>query len=188
MSLVAEGSSWMDIKNSCKHSRKRMRVFINKRKLDSKDNNENTVKLEIARSIERELKEIEEILDNKVLYSYKSLSKRDIEMCGLTERQQEVAKLMQEKNHAEVAKVLGVDRKTVFEIFNAAIKKIEKYKASENKRLISLSPQQREIYKLVKDKKTNLEIANELNTSVDNVKKQKRKIKSKLGGTKTPHK
>ncbi|MCT4564990.1 MAG: hypothetical protein N4A68_11860 [Maledivibacter sp.] len=183
-------SSWMDIKCSCKASRKRVNEFIDKKSSIENKTIYDVVDLEIAREISRDLKNTEKELDNKILYEFDSFALEDIKNSKLTDREIEVLefRVKQHYSYERISQIFNVSKSCVYEIFLNAKKKIEKYKKIDvsEKELNKLSPQQIQIYKLINQNKTNREIAEAIHTSVDNVKKQKRKINIKLVGTKKP--
>ncbi len=186
--------SWLDIKTSCKKSRKKLTESINKINKKNDKTIQDVVDLSIERSMRRDVNDSVKKLERIVLLELNTLNEDDIKNTGLTERQLEIAILRQKMSVHKVAEELNCSISTVFEIYKSALVKIENYKrlSDKEKVLNTLSPQQKEVYKLSQENKSNAEIANKINTSIDNVKKQKRKIKQKLclkrGGLKYPKK
>ncbi|SHK61269.1 helix-turn-helix transcriptional regulator [Paramaledivibacter caminithermalis] len=177
-----EFGTWMDMKISCKESKRSLNKSIEK--LESK--NEKTiydiVDLDIEREMRRDVAEAQKIIEQKLLYEFNTLSEEDIRNARLTEKEVLVARLRQSKTIREIAGELGCFVNNIFEIYKSALKKIERYRRLKDteKILSNLSPQQRTIYKLLKQNKSNNEIAKELCTTSANIRKQKSIINKKI--------
>jgi DNA-binding NarL/FixJ family response regulator len=185
--------SWLDTKVSYCDSRRAMNKFINK--IAKKENKTiyDVVDLEKTREMKRELIKTEEEIEKKILYSgFDAFSDEDIKNSKLTEVELRVMNYKCKKHYSfrEIAIEFNWTPSTVFEIYENAKKKIEKYKKlrKENKVLNVLTTQQKNIYKLIKEGKNNMEIASELRISIGSVKKQKNRMENKLKGlTKYPN-
>lgn len=117
-------------------------------------------------------------LHKKILYSYNMLSEEELSL--FTDRQREVLELRQKYKPKKVAEILGITSDEVFNIYKQALKKIEKYNKQKLSNIqIGLSPQQEKIYILYSKGKKYTEIANELNISINTLKKQLKRIKQK---------
>lgn len=174
-------NSWTELSREYENSMKLISSYRNKIK-DSmhRKTSEELVHQEVAGSMERELKDTFKVLKSRSLYDRNSLSEEDLALPCLTDRQREVAKLRQEHSNSQVANILKLDRSVTHMIFKQALNNIEKYKKKVKEgKIVNLTPQQEKILKLHNEGLLSSEIAEKLNTSKDNVKKQLRKIRDK---------
>ncbi|SKC86899.1 hypothetical protein [Maledivibacter halophilus] len=181
-------SNWIEIKESYKESSKKINKFIQNKNIIPNKNIHDVVDLEIAREMKRDLTKTTKNLERKVLYEFNAFSLEDIKNSKLTKREVEILEY-RVKNHytfEKISVILNTKQSSIFKSYTSAKEKIERYRRMnvKEKKLSKLSPQQNRIHELLKKNKTNREIAHEINTTIDNVKKQKKKIKEKLGGTK----
>lgn len=134
-------------------------------------------------SMAADVTEIARILKEKVLYEFSSLSEDELAL--LTDRQREIAELRQRYNYREIAEILGISPKTVFDVFQKAVRNVKKIKRQGEKGLpVGLSPQQEQIYILFWIKhRTKNEIAEIMQLSCNSVKTQIKRIKAKIGVT-----
>jgi DNA-binding NarL/FixJ family response regulator len=179
--------SWLDTKVSYYDSRRKMSTFINKTAKKGNRTIHDVVDLEKAREMKRELVKTEEEIEKKILYSgLDAFSDEDIMNSNLTELEIKILdyKCKEHYSFGEISEKLNIPKSTVFKTYVNAKEKIEKYNKlkKENRELNILTFQQKEIYKLLKEGNSNCQIATQLNTSVQNIKNQKRKISMKLKG------
>jgi DNA-binding CsgD family transcriptional regulator len=177
----------MDLSISCKESRDKIREYRQQlQNLCDDVTAEELVHLELAGSMERDLNQMTAEMEKRVLYQLGAMGEQEIKDAGLTERQKEVALLRLRYSYTEIGKMLGMNAHAVFYIFQAAAKKVKKYKLSqEQDEPRGLSSQQSVIYSLYTKGKSRLEISEELNISINTVKTLLQRINKKKKGDKT---
>lgn len=182
-------NNWSELLFSYKNSRLPLEEFISEEKQVHKKNVgiDKVVSLEIARSMKRDLLEIEKELQSRIMYAMNSMKQEDMKAAGLTVKEIKIASLRQEYSNARVAEILSVDKSYVWRAYQSAVEKVLKYKIlrQNEKVLYRLSPQQKEIVKLLDQGKSQKEILDILGITLNNLKMQKNKIKKKLGVPKT---
>lgn len=130
-------------------------------------------------SMAADVTEVARILKKKVLYEFSSLSEDELAL--LTDRQREIAELRQRYNYREIAEILGISPKTVFDVFQKAVRNIKKIKHQGEKGLpVGLSPQQEQIYILYFQGKKPKEIATAIGSTYSNIRYQLSVIKKKM--------
>lgn len=180
----------MEIKCSCNKSRKSINKFIDNKKNIKNKTIYDVVDLEIAREIRRDLIKTERNLERKVLYEFNAFTKEDIVNSKLTEKEIRILeyRVKNKYSYKKISEILNIAQSSIFETFENAKTKIEKYKklSEKDQEMSKLSQQQKKIYKLLKKGKGNIEIAKTINTSPGNVRKQRSIINKKLSVTKKP--
>lgn len=184
-----EWNTWSELLFSYKNSRLPLEEFISEEKQVHKKNVgiDKVVSLEIARSMKNDLLETEKELQSRIMYAMNSMKQEDMKDAGLTVKEIKIASLRQEYSNARVAEMLSVDKSYVWRAYQSAVDKVLKYKIiRENEKVLyRLSPQQKEIVKLMDQGKSHQEIVNELGITSKNLTTQKQKIKKKFGKPKT---
>jgi DNA-binding NarL/FixJ family response regulator len=171
---------WMDIHIEARKDHRAIRGYIQKKGIDVKDTSDK-VNIEIAREIERDMKEKVAKTSELTRYEFASISEEDIAKAGLTDRQREVVELRQYLTSQEIADKLNMSTQRVYELYTISIDKIKKYKEKINRDIpIGLTKQQIPIYKLYKEGLKPADIARELCTSTNNIYYQINQIKKIL--------
>lgn len=113
------------------------------------------------------------------MYEFGSISEKDISAC-LTDRQAQVVLLRQKMQIKEIAQLLGISPKTVYETYKEGLAKLIRFKNKAGAGLpAGLSEQQLEIYKLKQAGCKPKEISKKLSISPETVYKQLNRIKQK---------
>lgn len=182
-SVNREWLTWTSLKNEYKKSSEKIQKYIDKEKNMT---NKCKAQIEIAGSIKSDLNSMISELEKRCLYEYNTMSLEDIKNCGLTDKQKQIAVLRQKKSIKEISIILDIEPCTVYLSYKEALKKIEKYLSLKevDKEFNLLSDQQRRILMLKRHGKKDKEITSELGITINSLKTQKRRIKSKLGVTK----
>lgn len=171
-------SDWFSIYLSAKRDRKSINGYINTKKLEVQSVYDE-VNLSIARSILRDMNGKVKKAYELTMYEFGSISEEDINAC-LTDRQAEVVLLRQKMNFKEIAKLIGISPKTVYETYEKGLLKLIRFKEKSEAGLpISLSRQQTDIYKLHQTGCKPKEISERLGISPETVYKQLNRIKQK---------
>lgn len=180
-----EWSSWTSLHIEYGKSERRLGRGISK--LKEKPNDiENEVKLQLERSMMREVKEDKKIIKNKALYNFNSLTEEEIEGYDfLTDKQKQIAKLELKYDDKTIASKLGCYQSYVHDSFKRILSKIEIYE--KHKELSVLSPRERKIYKLQYQGKSRQEIAKKLGTSSESIRVSEYKINNKINKSVTKH-
>jgi len=184
-----EWHNWSELLMSYRSSRLPLEEFIGEEKKVKKHKRDidKVVSLEIARSMKTDLIETEKELECRIMYAINTISEDDMVAAGLSPSELQITTLRQQNSNKRVSEILKVSREYVWMTYKSAVEKILKYKSLKEKEkiLYGLSPQQKEIAKLLGQGKSDKEIINELGITQDTLKTQKKRIRKKLGGTKT---
>ena len=174
-------SPWFDIHFSAKKDRKSINQYINKKnkKKPGAQSIDDEVNLSIARAILRDMDEKVKITYELAMYEFGAISEEDINAC-LTGRQAQVVLLRQKMNFKEIAQLLEISCKTVYETYKEGLLKLIRFRERAEAGLpTSLSKQQLEIYKLKQSGCKPKEISKRLSISPRTVYKQLNRIKQK---------
>ncbi|MTI68078.1 MAG: hypothetical protein FH753_15965 [Firmicutes bacterium] len=174
----SDGLSFLELHLQYKNGGKKLGGYISDKKEQRNKNIQDEVNIENASSLRNNIKDMEKELKKRVYHEFNSLDVEDIEKCGLTEHQKQIALLKQKYSNREIAKKLDIAQSNVSITFKRAVRKIIKY--YKNKELSNLSPQERKVYKLHCEGKSRKEIANILETTPGSVKSRMHRIRKKL--------
>lgn len=181
--MYTNSDTWIDMGVEYKDSLRKIKEVKGRRK--GTGVYQDMVDCEIAGSMENQLNEAVREMRSRALQEYNSITLKDIHnpIYGLTERQRQIAELRQTLSCKKIAILLNVEQCTVYLIYESVIKKILKRKENEKKEWYNtLSPQQKEILKLMNKNLKNREIAIALGISEGTVKIQKNRINKKRKG------
>lgn len=177
-------SSWMEMKVGYLESRKKISKHINKKNKQENKDNYDVVDLEIAREIRRNMTRTLDDLEKKTMYEFNAFSLKDIRNSKLTKDELKVLKYRIEHHYTyeKISEILSKSQSSIFEIYKNAQKKIQKYVSLNNreKNTYRLSNQQKKVFTLIEQGKTNKQIAEALGISINTVKVQKNRIKKIL--------
>jgi len=166
-------STWVELLIEYRQSLKIVNNYI----VSNNDSEYKAGDLEILKDSRNNIEEMIKELRLRTLTEYKSIREEDLNNPLLTERQRQIARMRQIYNCTEVARMLGLSPKTVFTVYKRTIDKICKMRLKES---ANLSGQQDAIWRLKKEGLSDREIAERLNTTYGNVRKQLSCIRKKL--------
>lgn len=162
-------SSWSEMEDQYREGALALKTVRDR--LKAEDYQGTVADREIMGSMIRDLEDTARVLKRKVFYEFGSLSEDELAL--LTDRQRQIAELRQRYNYREIAEILGISPKTVFDVYQKAVKNIKKIRHQKKQKIpLGLSPQQEQIYLLYSQGKKPKEIANIIGTSSGNVSKQ----------------
>jgi len=137
--------------------------------------------VEVLGSMRNETKAAIMEIKNRAVYEYGAYNKEIIDLPVFTQLQREVLQLrLKYSSYTKIANILGVSPGTVFNAYQAALRKIFKFVEQDNREEgKELSPQQKEIDKMYQAGKKRGEIAEALGLSINSVKTQLKRIREK---------
>ncbi len=181
--------NWSELYLSYMASRSALDEFIRDEKNIVKKDIDNLVNLELARSMRADLSNSEKEIKNKIIYAMNTIGKEDMKAAGLSKNEIKITMLRQHYSIKQVSEILKVTKRYVYMVYQSSVEKVLRYKKiqEKNKILHRFSPQQKKIIQLMEQGKSHKEIIETLGITPGTLKTQKKRIKKKLGGTKTLH-
>lgn len=149
-------SPWAKIHYDYKKSEEKLGSSIAKLK-ENETTNENLVELQITKEMKNEVTRNKKRVKELAVYELNTLDEEVLDNLRLTERQKLVVTLKKNHNFRQIEEKYGINSGDAFKAFKQALNKFKKWQ--EDKELFMLDSEQKKIYKMHCQGKTNKEIA-----------------------------